>query len=380
MQRRDAIKTAAAGLMVLSSGSVIAAEPQAEVLSTKVIEPSRTAYIGWPTLMRRKNGQLLLVASGTRESHVCPFGSVQLFRSNDDGKTWLLPQTIMDTPTDDRDAGILETAAGTLLATTFTSNAYVSVLEKARSAGNWDAKRLALWEAAAARITPAELQATLGTWMMRSTNGGITWSEAYSSIVNSPHGPIALQDGTIFYAGVSLWKEDRFVGAVVSQDDGKTWRKLAAIPTRPGDDSANYHELHAVEAPSGKIIVQVRNHNSTNFRETLQTESTDGGQTWTMLHSIGVWGLPSHLLRLRDGRLLMSYGYRRKPYGNQARISTDEGRTWSPPMTISADGPGSDLGYTSTVELSDGKLLSVWYEKMADSTKAVLRQAMWSIK
>jgi sialidase-1 len=380
MERRDAIKTAAAGVMVLSARYAITAEPQAEVQSTKVIEPSRTAYIGWPTLMRRKNGQLLLAASGTRESHVCPFGSVQLFRSNDEGKTWLLPQTIMDTPTDDRDAGILETASGTLLATTFTSNAYVSVLQQARLSGNWDAERLALWEAAAARITPQELKATLGTWVMRSTNGGITWSEAYSSIVNSPHGPIALQNGTIFYAGVSLWHEYRFVGVVVSRDDGKTWKKLAAIPTRTGDDSANYHELHAVEAPSGKIIVHVRNHNSTNFRETLQTESTDGGKTWTMLHSIGVWGLPSHLLRLRDGRLLMSYGYRRKPYGNQARISSDEGRTWSAPMTISDDGAGSDLGYTSTVELGDGKLLSVWYEKMAGSTKAVLRQAMWSIK
>jgi hypothetical protein len=380
MERRDLIKTAAAGLVVLSASSITAAEPQAVVLSTKVIEPSRTAYVGWPTLLRRNNGQLLLVASGTRESHVCPFGSVQLFRSNDDGKTWLLPQTIMDTPTDDRDAGILETAAGTLLATTFTSNAYVTVLEKARITGNWDAERLALWEAAAARITPTELKAALGTWMMRSTNGGITWSEAYSSIVNSPHGPIELQDGTLFYAGVSLWTEDRFVGVVVSMDDGNTWKKLAAIPTRPGDDSANYHELHAVEAPSGKIIVHVRNHNSTNSRETLQTESTDGGKTWTMLHSIGVWGLPSHLLRLRDGRLLMSYGHRRKPYGNQVRMSTDEGRTWSSPMTLSDDGLGSDLGYTSTVELDDGKLLSVWYEKMADSKKAVLRQAIWSIK
>ena len=184
MERRDLIKTAAAGLVVLSASSITAAEPQAVVLSTKVIEPSRTAYVGWPTLLRRNNGELLLAASGTRESHVCPFGSVQLFRSNDDGKTWLLPQTIMDTPTDDRDAGILETAAGTLLATTFTSNAYVTVLAKARITGNWDAERLALWEAAAARITPTELKAALGTWMMRSTNGGITWSEAYSSIVN----------------------------------------------------------------------------------------------------------------------------------------------------------------------------------------------------
>ena len=73
---------------------------------------------------------------------MCPFGSVQLYRSNDRGKTWLLPQTILDTPIDDRDAGILETDQGTLLATTFTSNAYVSILEKARAEGSWDAERL----------------------------------------------------------------------------------------------------------------------------------------------------------------------------------------------------------------------------------------------
>lgn len=75
----------------------------------------------------------------------------------------------------------------------------------------------------------------------------------------------------------------------------------------------------------------------------------------------------------------MTYGYRRKPYGNQARISSDNGQTWSEPMTISADGLGGDLGYPSTVELDDGTLLTVWYELMKGSPNAVLRQARWSI-
>jgi hypothetical protein len=44
--------------------------------------------------------------------------------------------------------------------------------------------------------------------------------------------------------------------------------------------------------------------------ETLQCESADGGKTWCEPHEIGVWGLPSHLLRLRNGNLLMTYGYR----------------------------------------------------------------------
>jgi hypothetical protein len=75
----------------------------------------------------------------------------------------------------------------------------------------------------------------------------------------------------------------------------------------------------------------------------------------------------------------MSYGYRRKPFGNQARLSKDGGRTWSEPMNISADGIGGDLGYPSTVELDDGTLLTVWYERMKDSDKAVLRQAWWDL-
>ena len=125
--------------------------------------------------------------------------------------------------------------------------------------------------------------------------------------------------------------------------------------------------------------MQILNHNPKNNRETLQTESKDGGNTWSEPHSIGVWGLPSHLLRLKDGRLLMSYGHRRKPYGNQARVSDDHGKTWSEPITISGDGAGHDLGYPSTVQVDDGSLVTVWYEKFAGSTLAVLRQATWRI-
>jgi sialidase-1 len=119
--------------------------------------------------------------------------------------------------------------------------------------------------------------------------------------------------------------------------------------------------------------------NETLDGETLQTESADGGRTWTIPRAIGVWGLPSHLLRLRDGRLLMSYGHRRSPFGNRARISPDHGRTWSEPIVISDDGAGTDLGYPATVELDRGQFLTVRYESLKGSAHAVLRQARWSI-
>ena len=216
--------------------------------------------------------------------------------------------------------------------------------------------------------------------MIRSTDGGITWSARYSSLVNSPHGPVQLSDGRLLYAGKVLWTGDGEVGVCESKDDGLSWQWLSSIPTRSGDDAKkSYHELHAVEAADGKIIVHIRNHNPINERETLQCESTDGGKSWSTPHSIGVWGLPSFLTKLRDGRLLMSYGYRRPPYGNQARISSDHGETWSEPMILSGDGAGFDLGYPSTVELEDATLLTIWYEKLKGSNNAVLRQARWKL-
>lgn len=353
-----------------------------KVTETKVISLDPQYYHGWPTLARRKNGQFVVTYSGGREDHVCPFGRVEMIVSNDNGATWGFPRVLLDGDIDDRDSGVLETSRGTLLVTTFTSLAYEKVLQtaekkKADEPGAWPAERLKLWRAAHNRLTAEQRNAQLGQWMIRSTDGGITWSPRYSSVVNSPHGPIELADGRLIYAGKELWTGERRVGVCESIDDGRSWRWLATITPRVNDDPANYHELHAVETNGGRIIVHVRNHNKANVGETLQSESTDGGKTWSVPQAIGVWGLPSHLLRLRSGNLLMTYGHRRKPFGNQARLSKDSGRTWSEPMTISGDGLGVDLGYPSTAELDDGSFITVWYERMKDSPRAVLRAAKW---
>ncbi|MEL0060957.1 MAG: sialidase family protein, partial [Verrucomicrobiales bacterium] len=280
---------------------------------------------------------------------------------------------------DDRDAGILETPSGTLLATTFTSLAYQPILERARKEGRWDRSRLQRWEAAHVRLDAASRQSQLGQWILRSEDGGLNWSAKTPSVVNSPHGPIALSNGRLLYAGKELWTGQRRIGVAFSEDDGRSWQWAAEIPAREGDDPAEYHELHAVEMPDRRVVVHIRNHNPSHAGETLQCESTDGGLSWTKPRSVGVWGLPSHLLRLADGRALMTYGHRRPPFGNQARLSED-GRSWSAPISLSTDGASGDLGYPSTAQLTDGSLVSVWYERLANHPKAVLRQARWSLE
>jgi Neuraminidase (sialidase) len=359
--------------------------PSIEIVDLKVISWKPPLYHGWPTLARRANGELMLAFSGGRETHVCPFGRVEWMRSKDNGQTWSWPQVLYDGPIDDRDAGIVETARGSILVSTFTSLAYEPVMARAEKAKSGepgaflDPKLLLEWQAVHHRLSADERKKELGSYMLRSTDGGVTWSQRYEVPLNSPHGPTALRNGRVLYAGKALWRDER-VGICESTDDGVSWKWIATMPTRPNDLAKNYHELHLVEANEGVLICHIRNHNKPEDRETLQSESHDGGKTWTTPHAIGVWGLPSHLLRLRDGRLLMSYGHRRNPLGNQARVSSDNGKSWSAPVILSDDGISGDLGYPSTVECDDGMLVSVWYEVLKGSPLAQLRQARWRLR
>jgi len=352
------------------------AAPAATIHDLRVVSPQSEYYHGWPTLGILGNGDLIAVWSGRRREHVCPFGTVEMMLSRDSGDTWTYPRTVHESAIDDRDAGVLETAKGTIFVTSFSSLAYVRSMEPGGKFAE-DPR----WIAAHHRLPDdAAREAELGCWGFRSVDGGLTFSERIDTVVNSPHGPCQLKDGRLLYLGKELWTEEKRIGAAESLDDGETWSWISEVPTREGDAGRDYHELHAVECPSGKILAQIRNHNETDHRETLQTESLDGGRTWSEPAAIGVWGLPTHLLVLSDGRLLMTYGYRRTPFGNQARVSEDEGATWSEPIPLSEDGVGSDLGYPSTVELADGTLATLWYEKFADSPRAQLRLARWALE
>lgn len=393
INRREFL-TSAAGAAALGTFGVsflsksaygASATPKFEVLETKSFSFPNDCYYGWPTVAKRGD-ELLVVTSGGREGHVCPFGRVELFRSKDNGATWSYPQVLYDSPIDDRDAGICVTDKGTILVTTFTSLAYVPMFEeeaRLRAEGKgrpqvWSDGRFERWSLTHQRVSEAQRKAEVGQWMFRSTDGGVTWSQRYATPFNSPHGPIQLSDGRLLYIGCELWTDEHRVGASISEDDGLTWQTKGFVQPREGDTVAAYYELHAVEASDGRIVAQIRNGNKNNTDENLQTISKDGGETWSVPRSIGVWGIPSFLMRLKDGRLLMTYGHRRAPLGVQARVSDDNGDTWSEPMVVYGDGKSGDLGYPSTVQLDDGSLFTVWYE-VQEGWFAKLRSARWTI-
>jgi hypothetical protein len=200
--------------------------------------------------------------------------------------------------------------------------------------------------------------------------------------VNSPHGPILLRSGALLYLA-KLWEplsglpsgpEAGQIVAMSSTDEGQTWTLRGTVPLIPGTIWANYHEAHVVELPDGKLIGAVRLQSTAtpegdvtragldDFSVVL-TESHDGGQTWATPRSVGILGSPPHLLRHSSGTLVLTYGYRKPPFGQRVALSRDEGKTWEADLILRDDGPDADLGYPATVELPDGDLFSVYYQK-----------------
>lgn len=167
--------------------------------------------------------------------------------------------------------------------------------------------------------------------------------------------------------------------------DGKTWRQLGAIHS-----AAPYGlcEPSFVEYDNGRIVCLIRAEWDHKFKNLFpgeshfdnkyyayflcQSESNDGGKTWSKPKQLELWGHPPYLLKLKSGNLLMVYGHRRPPYTVRSIISRDQGRTWdkSTLKTLYTFEPGGyDLGYPVAVQLSDGRIFCCFYGYTPASNK-----------
>ena len=73
------------------------------------------------------------------------------------------------------------------------------------------------------------------------------------------------------------------------------------------------------------------------------------------------------------------YGCRREPFGESAMISRDGGRTWDMDYILDTDAPSGDLGYPASVELADGSILTVYYQKPSESEPCTLMYTRWEL-
>ncbi len=347
-------------------------------------------YCGWPSVAKDDSGVLYAVFSGNRFSHVCPFGRTHLCKSYDEGKTWSNPIIVNDTPLDDRDAGIICLGGEKMLVSWFVHPAevYVNQYKDGIIGGARDEAEKLYLEGALKSMEKYIGQKPLsGAFVRVSEDGGNTWGEAVKQPVSAPHGPIRLADGSLFYVGTAMYTDELDGNATAvykSFDDGKTWEFLSEISeARRG--SCGYYEPHAVELPGGRILVAIRVQNHNIYKEpfsVVTTYSDDGGKTWSSLYDTGFEGSPPHFLLHSSGALICVVGRRKEPYGERAYVSYNGGETWEDEyiLSVAADG---DLGYPASVELSDGSIFTLYYQRHAEDCDSKNRSVLytkWSLK
>jgi hypothetical protein len=129
---------------------------------------------------------------------------------------------------------------------------------------------------------------------------------------------------------------------------------------------------------------KLRNFDTMKYSNWIEASvSTDNGASWRYLSKVADTdrgeenGSPPALVRLRDGRLAIAYGYRSWPLGIRARISEDGGKTWSDEIVLRDDGNIWDLGYPRMMQRPDGKLVTIYYHNTPEHPGPHIVATIW---
>ena len=330
---------------------------------------SKHNYFAWPTVARLKDGTIAVGASGFRFFHVCPFGKAVISYSRDGGKTYSLPAPVIDTPLDDRDAGICPFGKSGVIFTSFNNTAD---MQRENSDGN------KYVDAYINSITKEDENKYLGSTFRISKDNGITFGEIMHSPISCPHGPTELRDGTILWAGTDFY--DVKGGIQIRKLNTESGETELISSFNLENEDVYLNEPHLIELADGRLICHIRAENDVKFTM-YQSVSDDKGKTWTYPERIldETGGAPPHLFMHSSGILISTYGRRKMPYGIMAMLSTDNGKTWIKDIRLYENKITDDIGYPSTVELEDGSLLTVFYASEFEDEHCEIMQVKWRI-
>jgi sialidase-1 len=316
-------------------------------------------------LIRLRDGELLIMAREGAE-HISNDGDVIMLRSRDNGKTWTDKQTIAGIENlDEREGCGLQLRDGTIVVGIFYNDLY-------DDDGVYKGPK---------RKTATEISTdgrnALGTYIIKSADNGKTWSPPkhvetngmpFKNIEGPTDAPIEMPDGSILMAvigyGIDGDSKDKAAVMLRSQDKGETWSYFSTIADDPGGKLGGFLEPGIVRTKSGRIVAGLRNHGPN--KAIWVAHSDDDGKSWTPPRETAMIGHPADMIQLADGRLMASYGVRTEhtlPEGVRACFSSDDGQTWDigTEVQIRNDFRNWDIGYPESMQLPDGRVLTVYY-------------------
>ncbi|NND06162.1 MAG: exo-alpha-sialidase [Saprospiraceae bacterium] len=224
----------------------------------------------------------------------------------------------------------------------------------------------------------------LGGYILRSINGGKTWSPPIypphieQEVNFNAYGiPIPAYNRGAMYEGKNgniYWIVAASDGPnktsnhlLISEDKGLTWKYASIVAT---DEQASFNEASIYETPARDLVGFLRTSGMDD--QACIARSADGGKTFKW-ESMGFQGHPLNALRLPDRRVLLTYGYRHKPFGIRARILNAECTNFktAPEIILRDDGGNSDIGYTWPVQLDENRVLVTYYFNLANDTRHI---------
>jgi len=306
-----------------------------------------------------KNGPFIQEADGT----LLAVFEKKLQRSTDGGKTWAVASPEIAPGVNLEHVGhvgqIMRTTSGTIVVTYLNFDGYKF---------EWDDEK-----------NEPKPTCKLELRAIRSTDNGKTWVDEQLLLpgYNADYmGFIQTKSGRIVVAAEHLDHELKrwVVCSIVSDDDGKTWRRGNWIDLGGRGHHDGAVEPMVVELNSGKLMMLIR----TNLDQFWRAYSDDG-LYWRTIEPSGIdaSSAPGWLLRLKSGNLALVWnrlnserkGVWEKSGGASTAetpaswhreelsmaFSSDDGKTWSKP-TVVAHQDGGQFAYPYLMERAPGEL------------------------
>ena len=159
-------------------------------------------------------------------------------------------------------------------------------------------------------------------------------------------------------------------------DGGLTWKLVSYI----GPEPAGFAIMPStVRLGPTKVLTAVRVHNEKEDHIEAYL-SDDNAHSWTPVGALAETGEhggnPPMLLKLSDGRVCLTYGYRAQPYSIRARLSRD-GEHWGDILTIRDGAPTWEIGYPRSAQRPDGKIVTIYYFNDGLHNERFIEATIW---
>lgn len=201
----------------------------------------------------------------------------------------------------------------------------------------------------------------VGAFVLRSRDRGRTWRRSaaietsildwvavFGRVVEGPRGGLLLP---AYGMRRGRWKSVLFR----STDRGRTWRFWSIL--RSG--SIHLTETSVIRLGRSRYLALSRG--GADLRTIYELSSNDGARTWSRPTILFDEGVAPDVIRLASGALLACVGDRNGTAGVRCHLSHDRGETWSEGTFVFKGEFSWDGGYSSSVQLGDGRLFTAFY-------------------